>query len=124
MFLRRWGFSFFLLLAYLVVFHLWGVLGREGILAVLLIATGVLSGCFFFAVKRGYFLNRWDAAAHASVLLDLVLEGTLVRFHSGQGFYLCAAAFALVIAGYRVSLFRRAGVGWIPPGAAAGQSPG
>ena len=110
MFLRRWGFSLFLLLAYLAVFHLWGVLGRDGILAVTFVATGILLGFFHRAWKRGYFQNRWDAAAHASVLLDLILEGTLVRYHSGYGFYLCAAAFVIVAGGYRASQLRRSGV--------------
>lgn len=107
MFLRRWGFSLVLLLAYLAVFHLWGVLGREGILGVTFVATGILLAFFVQAWKHHYFLNRWDAAAHASVLLDLILEGTLVHSHSGHGFYLCAAAFALVLGGYRVSQLRR-----------------
>ena len=119
MVLRRWGFSLFLLLAYLAVFHLWGVLDREGILAVTFVATGILLGFFCRAWKRGYFQNRWDAAAHASVLLDLILEGTLVRYHSGDGFYLCAAAFALVLGGYRATQLRRTRGGWSPPGTAA-----
>ncbi|MBL9174947.1 MAG: hypothetical protein JNL10_15520 [Verrucomicrobiales bacterium] len=119
MVLRRWGFTLFLLLAYVAVFHLWGVLDRGGILAVTLVATGILLGFFFRAWKRGYFQNRWDAAAHASVLLDLILEGTLVRDHSGYGFYLCAAAFALVLGGYRTSRLRRTRAGWNPSGATA-----
>ncbi len=114
MFLRRWGFSLCLLLTYLAVFHLWGVLDRGGILAVTFGATGILSGFFLRAWKRGYFQNHWDAAAHASVLLDLILEGTLVSYHSGHGFYLCAAAFALVLGGYRVSQLRRSGVRNVP----------
>jgi hypothetical protein len=97
----RWSFSLMLLAGYLGVFHLWNVLSRGGIVLTALVAVGILGALFARAVRRGYFVNRWDAFWHASVLLDVAAEGLAVSWHSGQSFYLCALAFVLVVGGYR-----------------------
>jgi hypothetical protein len=36
------------------------------------------------------------------VILDIALEATWIKGHEHVGFYLCAAAFAVVLVGYRL----------------------
>ena len=99
--LRRWSFSILLGIAYPIFFYLWMGLPRF----VVLIATmlGVLCLCHFFALAAGsnYFVNRWDALAHGAVILDLLLEGTLISDHADFGFHFCWLGFGLVVGGYR-----------------------
>lgn len=99
----RWSFSLILLTGYLGVFHLWNVLPRGGIVFTALVVVGLLGVLFVRAARRGYFVNRWDAFWHASVLVDVAAEGLAVSWHSGHSFYLCALAFVLVVGGYRAS---------------------
>lgn len=99
----RWYFSLILLAGYLGVFHLWNVLPRGGIVLSALVAVGILGALFARAARRGYFVNRWDALGHASVLLDIAAEGWAVSWHSGYSFYLCALAFVGVVGGYRAA---------------------
>lgn len=99
----RWSFSLILLAGYLGVFHLWNVLPRGGIVASALAVIGVLGVLFARASRRGYFVNAWDALWHASVLVDIAVEGWAVAWHSGYGFYLCALAFVGVVGGYRAA---------------------
>jgi len=118
----RWTFSLQLLGVYLATFHAWRLLERPGIVAVGLVSTGVLGLLFWRARQRGYFLNFWDGFWHATVILDVLLEGVFVSHHGDHSFYLCAAAFITVVGGYRLWLWRRA-VG-SPPSAvpSAGQT--
>ena len=99
--LRSWWYSLVLLVCYLAIFHLWMRLDRPGILAAAAIMTAVLAGLQYGAFRSGYFRNHWDNALHASVILDVALEGALIPVHDNRGFYLCALAFAVVIVGYR-----------------------
>ena len=103
---ERWGYSLLLLAGYLAVFHLWFGSGRPWIVATGLVSAGGMAWGFMWAVGRSYFLNRWDALGHSLVILDVVLEAFLIREHDHLGFYLCAAAFALVLGGYRAWLWR------------------
>jgi len=106
-FMRNWWFGLVLGFFYLAVFNLWQVLDREWIV---LSSVGVSVGLFAAftgAMRQKYFLNRWDALLHAGVILDILLEGTLIPEHQTRGFYLCAVGFAVVIGGYRLYLQRR-----------------
>ena len=103
----RWWFSLVLLAGYLGIFHLWKVVERPWVVASGLVATALLSGLFARALRAGYFLNRWDAFWHATVILDVLLEATLIPAHGHLGFYLCAAAFIIVVGGYRAWVSRR-----------------
>lgn len=97
----RWSYSLVLLLGYLGVFHLWNVLPRAGVIGSTVVAVALLGALFVRAWRRGYFVNRWDAFWHASVLFDIAVEGVAVSWHSGLSFYLCALAFGIVVGGYR-----------------------
>lgn len=103
-FVRNWWFSVLMLIAYIAVFHLW--LWDASPLSPFISAT--VWAIFFAALlyaQRTYFINAWDRAFHAIVIIDVLVE-SLIPFHSGYGFYLCAAAFAIVIGGYRYYLLR------------------
>jgi hypothetical protein len=102
----RWSFSGVLLAGYLLIFNLWPELPRGWIYATGWVGTVVLSVLFLRAVRSGYFLNFWDAFWHSTVILDVFLEATLIANHGRLGFYLCAAAFVIVIGGYRWWLWR------------------
>lgn len=104
--IRRWNFSLVLLGAYLAVFHSWMHLGPQAAIASGLTAALVLSGLMAYAARSKYFINRWDAFGHVSVILDIVIE-SFIRLHEGFGFYLCALGFSLVIGVYRWMLLRR-----------------
>lgn len=104
---HRWGFSLLLLGAYLATFHLWPDRPRWWIQATGCVSTLLLTAAFVRSARSGYFLNAWDALGHASVILDVLLEGSWIAHHDHLGFYLCAAAFALVLGGYRAWLWRR-----------------
>jgi len=105
---KKWGFSLLLGVVYLGVFHVWLRSDRGGILVSGLAATVGLTVAWARAARNGYFVNVWDRWAHAAVIADIFVEATLVRFHEGYSFYLCAAAFAVVVGGYRAwALARR-----------------
>ena len=106
--MSRWIHSLLLLVVYVAIFQSWTVLSRPWV-----VSSGVVIAAGLFALgwrqwRRGYFVNGWDAAAHASVALDILVEAVLIRHHDNQGFYLCAAAFVLVVGGYRGWQFSRA----------------
>ena len=104
--MKKWSFSLLLGAVYLGVFHLWTFLDGIGIPISGLLATLLLGIAFALALKRHYFLNRWDALLHATVILDIFLEAIFIKVHDHVGFYLCAAAFAIVVVGYRTYLSR------------------
>jgi len=106
-FVRNWWFGLVLGFVYLAVFNLWQVLNREWIVLSSVAVSVGLFAVFTAALRLKYFLNRWDALLHASVILDILLEGTLLPEHQTRGFYLCAVGFAVVIGGYRLYLQRR-----------------
>jgi hypothetical protein len=72
------------------------------IVALGLAVSAFLGTLLVIAARRRYFINFWDGLFHASVILDIVLEATWIERHEHVGFYLCAAAFAIVLIGYRV----------------------
>lgn len=102
----RWSFSLLLLVVYVATFHAWLALERLGIVVSGLVSAAVLVLLFVRACRRRYFLNGWDAFWHGTVILDVLLEATLVSHHDGFSFYLCALAFVLVVGGYRQWLWR------------------
>ncbi|MCI0541162.1 MAG: hypothetical protein L0Z50_38660 [Verrucomicrobiales bacterium] len=99
--MKRWHFSLILGVIYLAVFHLWMHVDRPVIIGSSLVATILSTALFLRAEHRKYFLNHWDRLFHAVVILDILLEGLLIRVHDHYGFYLCAIAFAIVVGGYR-----------------------
>ena len=60
------------------------------------------------AARRRYFFNRWEALLHGLVILDILLEGTLLHDHQSHGFYFCALGFTSVIVAYRLHLSKSA----------------
>jgi hypothetical protein len=104
--MKKWSFSLLLGAVYLGVFNLWTFSDGIGITISGLLATLLLGIAFAFALKRHYFMNRWEALLHAAVILDIFLEALFIKVHDHFGFYLCAAAFAIVVGGYRTYLNR------------------
>jgi len=98
----RWWFTLVLGATYLGIFHLWWVVSSPWIARSGLSVSAGLGTLLLLAAKRQYFVNVWDELFHAAVILDIVLEATLIKQHEPVGFYLCAAAFAVVLIGYRV----------------------
>jgi len=102
----QWWFTLVLGASYLALFNLWMKVGPPWIvISGLGFSTGLLA-LLWVAAKRDYFVNRWDALFHASVILDVALEATLINRHDHVGFYLCSAAFAIVLTGYRFCCLR------------------
>lgn len=97
----KWSFTVALMLLYLGVFHLWMTLHAPWIAVSGLVVAGGLGASLWAFARRGYFVNVWDGVIHASVILDIVLEAIWIDRHEHVGFYLCAAAFAVVLVGYR-----------------------
>lgn len=100
-FLDRWHFSLLLGTAYLAVFHFWLLASPAGLKTSALLVGAGLSFGLVRAWKTGYFRGVWDAAFHATVIFDILLEGLVIPLHDHFGFYLCALAFALVLGPYR-----------------------
>jgi hypothetical protein len=103
----KWWFTILLGLTYLAVFNLWRTVGPPWIAISGVAVSAFLGAIFIIAAKQRYFFNFWDGVFHASVILDIVLEATLIKGHEHVGFYLCAAAFAVVLVGYRLWWLRR-----------------
>jgi hypothetical protein len=118
----NWWFSLALGAAYLGVFNLWRVVSPPWIVISGLGVSACLGVLLVVGATQGYFVNFWDALFHASVILDIVLEATWIARHEDVGFYLCAAAFAVLLIGYRLRRARghfkgdSARIGPIPPG--------
>ena len=104
LFVKRWYFGLVLLLAYLGAFNLWHVLNASWTVVSSIGITVLLVTLLAAAARRGYFFNRWEALLHGLVILDILLEGTLLPVHQSRGFYFCALGFAGVIAAYRLYL--------------------
>lgn len=105
--MHRWSFSLVLLAGYVATFEAWQDRPRSAVVALAFVATAGLGGLFIFAWRSGYFLGAADAVWHAAVLADLAVEGLVVSWHGDRTFYLCAAAFVLVVGGYRARGWRR-----------------
>ncbi|HVY69775.1 MAG TPA: hypothetical protein VHH73_07575 [Verrucomicrobiae bacterium] len=98
---RKWQFSLLLGLAYPAIFHLWLVIRqREAVVLSGVVVSLLLFWLLVRAGRQAYFANRWDLVFHAAVILDILLEATLIPVQQGFGFYWCAFAFAVVIGGY------------------------
>lgn len=108
--MRFWNYTLILLASYVAVFEAWRVLPRPAIVASGVVVVMILLAMERHFARRGAFFNRWDRFIHASVILDILLEALLIPWHEGRGYYLCAAAFAVVIASYR-RLVRRSDPG-------------
>jgi hypothetical protein len=98
----KWWFSLLLGTMYLGVFHIWMKVSHPWVVASGLGVSCLLIALLFAAAKQGYFVNVWDGLFHASVILDIGVEGTWIERHEHLGFYLCAAGFAIVLIGYRL----------------------
>jgi hypothetical protein len=98
----KWWFTLALGVAYLGVFHLWMIVSSPWITLSGLGVSTCLGALLLVAAKQRYFVNIWDGLFHASVILDIVLEATWIDRPDHVGFYLCAAAFAVVLIGYRL----------------------
>ncbi len=107
--IRHWSFSAVLLGVYVAIFHAWTYLGREAVILSGVSVSVLLAAGMTYAARAGYFANRWDAFAHAAVILDILIECLAIRIHEGHGYLLCAAAFAGVLGSYRRMLLRRNG---------------
>jgi hypothetical protein len=102
----KWWFTLLLGLSYLAVFNLWRAVNPPWIAISGLGVSACLGTLLVIAAKQHYFFNLWDGLFHASVILDIVLEATLIKGHEHVGFYLCAASFAIVLVGYRLCWLR------------------
>lgn len=100
-FWQHWNYSLVLLAAYLGTFHLWLHLDKSGVMASGLLVALVLGVISLVAALHGYFANRVDFIAHSVVIVDILLEATLIPLHKGLSFYGCAVAFTVVIGAYR-----------------------
>jgi len=126
--MSRWSYSLFMLAVYLGTFVFWKEWpSRSAFVVGGLTAAAVLAGAMVWAARRRYFVNRLDQVLHAWVIVDVVLEalayeglgafvnlGTeqqplVLRFHDNNNFLGCAAAFALLIGGYRWWALRKSG---------------
>ena len=105
--MRKWNFSFLLLIAYLGSFHIWMFLSYPLVIFSGLCVSMLLCVTGYFFYKSGYFANIFDVFWHLTVIIDLVLECTLPIQHDHFNFYYCALAFALVVGGYRVYALRK-----------------
>jgi hypothetical protein len=105
--LERWWVSWTFLGVYLATFQLWMHLSRPLILTSGFVVVAALLALMVWGGRSGYFVNRWDAFGHGMVAADLALETVLIREHDHRGFYFCAAAFAIVVGGYRWAMLRR-----------------
>lgn len=106
-FFKMWSFGLVLLLVYLGVFSFWLVASVRWISLSSIAVTILLLALLLESIRRRYFFNRWEILLHLVVVLDILLEGTLLREHQSHGFYFCALGFAGVIAAYRIYLSRR-----------------
>ena len=98
----RWWFSILLGLTYLAVFSLWRAVSSPWIFISGLGVSACLGALLIVAAKQRCFFNLWDGLFHASVILDILLEATWIKGHEHVGCYHCAAAFAVVLVGYRL----------------------
>jgi hypothetical protein len=98
----KWWFSVLLEVSYLGVFELWRTVSSPWIVISGLGVSACLAALLVVAAGRRYIVNLWDGLFQASVIFDIVLEATSIKRHEHVGFYLCAAAFALVLVEYRL----------------------
>ncbi|MCJ8330243.1 MAG: hypothetical protein HRT89_11435 [Lentisphaeria bacterium] len=104
-FQQRWQYSIMLLVMYLGLFHLWNIYHHNGnvIVASGIVISLLLARNLKVAWEAKYFTNIWDAGFHAVVILDIILEATIIDapYHDNYGFYMCALGFTIFIGGYR-----------------------
>ena len=112
----KWWFSIVLGVTYLALFNLWRSVHAPWIVVSGLTISAVLGALLLVAARRRYFINVWDGLFHAAVILDIVLEATWIAQHDHVGFYLCAAAFAVVLIGSRLWASARSGLNSLSPG--------
>lgn len=104
--MKKWWFSVVLGIAYVAVFHAW--MFCETKFQVQSIAIGLSSVLFVISILyKKYFYNVWDYFVHASIILDIVLEGTLIYPHDNYYFYGCFIAFAFVLVSLRLYYDRK-----------------
>jgi len=118
-FLKTWSYTLFMLAVYIAVFRLWQEYpSRAMFLTGAGLGAAVLVAGMVWAARRDYFANRTDLVLHAMVIVDVALEGGAYEalrafslyvfgsegivgtFHANHNFYVCAAAFAVLVGGY------------------------
>lgn len=97
----KWLFTAGLLGAYLLTFAAWRGAEEAAVKTSGWILLVVLGVALVWAYRRMLFVNAWDLFIHAAIVLDLFLESQWIPVHDHNGFVLCAAGFAAVVAGYR-----------------------
>src|SRR4051812_29580915 len=105
--MKRFWFTILLLAVYVAIFEAWTIISPRLTILSAIATSLVMTGLFAVAQRRRYFLNRWDAFGHASIIVDILLEGIFIRDHANRSFYLCAIAFVLVVGGFRWWLMTR-----------------
>ena len=99
--LLKWWLTIFLFAGYLATFHLWMGRGPGFVFVAGITSTVLLTGLLVLGMRTRYFADRMDLFTHAAVVLDVLLEGTLLTEHLTHGFYFCAIAFGVVVGVYR-----------------------
>lgn len=102
--IRQWMIGNGILLGcYLGFFHLSLIVAFPGSLVVgILFAATTSILCLRY---RRLFLNRYEGLFYQVIPLDILLE-SLIPYHSGYSFYVCALAFWLVFVSYRLAICR------------------
>lgn len=106
-FWQHWNYSLVLLAAYIGTFHFWLVSDGTTIFVSGMVVAAVLGIMSLIFALHGYFANRVDFIAHSVVIVDILLEATIIPAHSGLTFYICAIGFAIVIGAYRARCLRQ-----------------
>ncbi|MBM3834409.1 MAG: hypothetical protein FJ403_14290 [Verrucomicrobia bacterium] len=108
----KWSFSFLLIGACLLTFHLWLSLERHWIAVSAACMAALLNVALVRAQKQGYFVNGWDMVFHGAGILDMLIEGLFIPIHDNYGFYFCALGFVAALAAYRAVVARRRTFQW------------
>jgi hypothetical protein len=117
--MSRWYYTVGQMLLYVAVFQVWQTFPVRSMFVLGAgVTIGVMTAGMVWSARRGYFANRTDLMLHALVIVDVGLEGSayeIVRlvttwlfdahgsvasFHDRHNFYICAAAFAMLVGGY------------------------
>ena len=99
--MKKWWFSIVLGIVYIAVFHAWMFCETKfqvQSIGVALFCVLLITSIYIY---KQYFVNMWDYFVHASIIVDILLEGVLIYPHDNYYFYGCFAAFAVVLVGLR-----------------------
>jgi hypothetical protein len=124
--MKNWSYTAGTLLVYVAVFYVWQAYpGRVTFMGTAGVAIALMTRGMVWAARRNYFANRRDLVLHALIVTDVGLEGgmyeifraislwlvgdegNVARFHDHHNFYVCAAAFGVLVGGYHWWALRR-----------------